>query len=628
MPAQATRRPQIAQAEQLLAVEDLTGGLELRLSASLLKPNQSRLLRNWSLQEPGALVPFPGWAMFSTTSLGSARAQGGQRCYLDTATFTLAAYAGEVYTPSDAGVWGAAVLAGRSTTRPIYFPHDRTLAAVFDGEHIPQKTTNGSTWTQVGIDAPAAAPTLAAVNAGGTLINGNTYEVSYGYQDDALGHTGNESATATQAVATPNLTVRVTVVASTDPQVDKIVVYVRNVTAGETLRRKYAEYANTSTTRDITAATWTSNDEAPSDHTVPIATLKFAVPWKNRWWAPDAVVKNRIYFTQIFEPQSYPAFYYIDIPFERGDEIAAVVAQGDTLMVFGTTSKGFVIIGQTSLDFEVRPALGIQAGAFGARAADAIENGIVHVAAEGVYIYDGASDRLLSYNIDPGWRDLVVHSTATDLAMIAIVYHGLRKELRIGVPLLSPWGEAGEWVLDLNRTRTQEIPAWTSTDRPIGGYIHWNGAEATTGNRGRLFSWNLTTGQLREEATGTDADGADLVCDHEGATHATGGYVARIIDGYVEFQPAGGTFSVEAFVDGSGKGSQSIDIGSSLARYGSAIYGTDTYGSSARRQRPLMFTLSAEGSTVALRARYSGRSTFKYYTYKLTVMPEGRLRGL
>jgi hypothetical protein len=160
------------------------------------------------------------------------------------------------------------------------------------------------------------------------------------------------------------------------------------------------------------------------------------------------------------------------------------VAQGDTLVVFGQSSKPFVIIGQTSLDFEVRPALGAQAGAFGPRAVEVIENGIVHVAAEGVYIFDGSSDRLLSYNIDPGWQDLVQHSTASDLAAIAVVYHGLRKELRIAVPALYPWGTAGEWVLDLNRTRTQEIPAWTSTDRTVGGYIPWDGNEATTATGG------------------------------------------------------------------------------------------------------------------------------------------------
>jgi hypothetical protein len=43
--------------------------------------------------------------------------------------------------------------------------------------------------------APAGAPTAATV-AGGSLINGNTYEFSYSVrQDDALAYEGNEAPT-------------------------------------------------------------------------------------------------------------------------------------------------------------------------------------------------------------------------------------------------------------------------------------------------------------------------------------------------------------------------------------------------------------------------------------------------
>src|SRR5919106_685578 len=133
MPSLKTRKTRIAAVPQLLRVDDLSGGLELRQSPSLLKPSQARLLRNWSLQEPGALVTFPGWASFSSTSLGNRRLQGGQRVYLeDTTPFTVASDNGEVFTPTDAGVWGSAVLTGRSTTTQHYFPHDRSFVANFD----------------------------------------------------------------------------------------------------------------------------------------------------------------------------------------------------------------------------------------------------------------------------------------------------------------------------------------------------------------------------------------------------------------------------------------------------------------------------------------------------------------
>jgi hypothetical protein len=420
----------------------------------------------------------------------------------------------------------------------------------------------------------------------------------------------------------------VAVTASADPQVDSINLYVRDVTAGETVRRKYANVANTTTNRDITANTWTSGDPAPTDHTIPTAALVSAVVWKNRWWGWTG---NRLYFTQIFEPQSWPTLFYIDIPFERGDDIAAVAAQGDTLVVWGQSSQAFLIIGQTSLDFEVRPALGAQAGAFGPRAVCVIENGIVHVTAEGVYIFDGSSDRLLSYNIDPAWRDLVVNTAAATLAKTAVVYHGLRKELRITAPRLYPFGTAGEWVLDLNRTRTQEAPAWTSTDRNTGGYIILDGAEPVSGDRGRLFSWSDTIASLSEEAIGHDADGDDLTCDYEGATHTLGGYVARFIEGYVEVKPAAGTFTLTPYVDSASKGTQSLSIATGLEPYGSpTVYGTVSrlYGGAGRAFVPFMLPITAEGRTLAYRARYAGQAPFTWFTYGTELQPETAVRAM
>jgi hypothetical protein len=74
----------------------------------------------------------------------------------------------------------------------------------------------------------------------------------------------------------------------------------------------------------------------PNDHDLPTAS-SFGVVWKNRWWARDATTTNRIKFTQLFMPQAWPALFYIDIPFERGDAIQALVPLGDALLVFGTT---------------------------------------------------------------------------------------------------------------------------------------------------------------------------------------------------------------------------------------------------------------------------------------------------
>lgn len=615
-------------------VEDLTGGLDQRKAATLLKPSRSRVLRNYSLREPGALIVWPGWLSFSTASLGSGRPQGGQRIYLGSAApFTLAAWNGGVYKPSDAGLWGAAVSSGWSTTTEIFFPYDRDIVAILDGVTAAKKSVDGTTWTGLGIAAPAGAPTSADL-AGGSLVADSVYEFSYAGRDDELMHVGNESATVQHTPTGGNLSVRLTLTKHPDAQVDTLEVYARDTTAGETVRRKVGEIANpggATVTFDVTANSWANATEAPSDHDAP-ELLSFAAVWKNRWWARDAVVKNRIRFTQIFEPQSWPADFTIDIPFERGDDIALIIPLGDTLLVCGQ-SKIFLIIGQTSLDFEVRPSGASQAGALGPRAGDIVEEGMVHASADGIYLFDGASDRLLSNDVDAfaptaiGWRKYITAASAADLARTPVVYHQAAKEVAIGVTNLYPFGTGGEWVLDLNRTRQQEVSAWTTTDRATGGYIKWDGNEPTAGNRGRLFSWSQSIGKLYEERTGTTADGADMVATYTGPTFAMGGKSARVVDGAMEFEPHAGTFGIELLVDTTTFGSQTVDISGATSLYDVATYDVATYDGSGRKRSPLVYPLEAEGLTFSITGTYTGKEAFRWFTYETGIVPEPVGRG-
>lgn len=618
---------------QLIAVEDLSGGLDLRKAATLVEPNRARVLRNWSIREPGALVVYPGWASFSTASLGSGRPQGGQRIYFGTGTpFTLAAWNGGVYKPNDSGVWGAAVSTGWSASNEIFFPYDRDIVAILDGATAAKKSTDGTTWLNFGIAAPAADPTSAAL-AGGSLVSGNVYEFSYSGRDDELLHEGNESGTVQRTPSGGNLSVRLTLTNHGDPQVDTLVVYGRDVTAGETVRRRIGTVANPvgTVTYDVTSNSWSAGAEAPTDHDVP-PLLSFAVVWKNRWWGRHATTKNRVHFTQIFENQSWPDEFTIDIPFERGDSITALLPVGDTLIVFGQ-SKVFLIIGQTSLDFEVRPGLA-QAGALGPRAVDALEEGAIHASAEGIYLFDGGTDRLLSYDVDGfaptavGWRAYVGTAAPSDLEKTPLVYHQASKEVAIGVTALYPFGTPGEWILDLNRTRLQEVPAWTTTDRPVGGYIKWDGNEPVAGNRGKLFSWSQTLGKLFQERTGTTADGADLVASYTGATFTMNRFITSIVDGGVEVEPHGGTFGIELSIDGQSFGSQNVDISGDFSVYGTDVYGTATYGGAGRKYVPLTFPLEAEGITASITGTYTGQEPFRWFTYALGVVPEVAIRGL
>jgi hypothetical protein len=626
-----TRRARIATAYQHLPVIGPSGGVDLRTSPTLLQPTRARTLVNFALSEPGALVVRPGYRAFSTTSLGSSRAQGARRVYLNTAipsaastAFTLVAWGGGVYNISDSGGWVSTTpqLSGLSTSE-IDFVADRDLVAAFDGVSTAIfKSTNGSSWTRFGI-APGASPTLSTLSTGG--LSSGEYEVSYTYKDRDLAYEGNgPTSGSTITLSASSGAINTVIPNSTNPAVDAVVVYARKVTSGETVLRKVSSQAQSggaNSTVIVTSTAWTTNDEIPTDHTLP-PVLSFGCVWKNRWWARSGTVTNRLHFTQLFQPQSWPGTYYIDIPFERGDEIRALVPLGDTLLVIGTT-KIFVILGQTSLDFEVKPTIASQDGAFGFRSAVAIENGVVHVAASGVWIFDGTSDRLLSFDLEPAWRDLVDNASAASLARVSVTYHQRQKELRIAVPRRYPSGTDGEWVLDLNRTRTTQQPAWTSTDRQIGGFIPWDGPEAAAGDRGRLFSYHTSEGRLFEEATGTTANSSNVRAEYEGPGLTMGAYLARWVDVRGEHEPQAGLASLEAVVDGVSMGSQAIPMSATGAVYGTATYGTSVYaGGQNRKQWVKMLPLTASGRTFVLKYVYLGQNAYKLFSYNVGLVPE------
>lgn len=630
-----SKRAEASKAYQLVPVVGPSEGVDLRLAPTELPPSRARSLINFSLEEPGALVVRPGYMQFATVGGGgSGRVQGGQRVYFNTAVpspistiVTIVGYNQNVYTVSDTGLWSGSNLANLSTNE-MYFPNDRDIVAVLDGSTRGWKSTNGSSWTLFGIDPPATGSTLSSKSSGS--LSASEFEINFTYKDRDLGTESNGSTSPSTITLSSTGAIEAQCANSTDAQTDAIIIYARNKTSGETVRRKVSSFAmashtaNSHSTFTITSSGWTTNDEEPTDHDVP-GVYSFATVWKNRWWARDATRTNRLHFSQLFQPQSWPALFYIDIPFDRGDAIQALAPLGDALLVFGAT-KIILIIGQTSLDFEVRPTLASQDGALGPRAVCQLENGIVHAGAAGVWIFDGVTDRLLSFDLLPAWQDLIQNGGDTALRRTAVVYHQKRKELHVAVARRYPSGLPGEWILDMSRSRGTQT-AWTATDRDILGYLPWNGPESQQGNRDRLFTWPSTTGTLFEEVTGTSANSSNMIAQYEGPGLNLGSFRGRWIDLRMEYEPNVGALTEQGVVDGIALPSQSISVGSGLAVYGTAQYGIATYGGSGRRQAYKPRVLSAEGRTYVQKFSYTGTGKFRMFSYHLGIVPETRSRA-
>lgn len=614
----ATTGIRAARVPQQVEVSDLTGGVDVRRSPTLMAPNRARKLLNWSLEEPGALITRAGYTKVSTAAIFAGTPQGGARVYLASTAFTVLAGGGAIYRPDDTWASTGPVYSTISPTNQVFFPFDRDLVMVMDSANRPRFSTNGSTWMLVGIDAPSSAA-VVSTTSGGALSSGE-YAIAYAYKHRGTAHISNVSAESTTYLTASTGAVTAAASPSTDPKVDAYVWYARHKTPdAESILRKVSSGA--ASTFTFTSSNWTQNDEASTNHNVPPA-LSFAVIWKSRWWARDAVVKNRLRFSELFQPQSWPTNYFIDVPFERGDDITGEQPLGDVLIVNGQSGK-FLVIGQTALDFEIRPSQGADSGSFGQRALTRVEQASISASADGVATFDGAADRSLEPDITPAWRDIVQNTASTTLANVAIMHDKQRHEVPIAVPRVYPTAARGEWVLNLDRTQDQNgVPAWTTTDRDVAFYIHWDGNEPTAGNRGRVFFLPSTTGQVYEANRGASANSSNLTAQYEGPTLSFGRRRARVIGTHVEFEPNDGAFSIELVADNVPQGSQSVDIGSGAAVIGTAVIGVDQIAGGGRMQKYITWPIEAYGQTAALNATYIGQQRFRFYSYAHVILPD------
>src|SRR3990167_2626649 len=94
-----SRRALVSNVPQAIPVSDLTGGVDLRRSQTLLDPSRGRTYLNQSLEEPGALVVRHGYTLASSAAIFAGAPQGGGRIYLKNTAFSLVAGGGGLHAP-------------------------------------------------------------------------------------------------------------------------------------------------------------------------------------------------------------------------------------------------------------------------------------------------------------------------------------------------------------------------------------------------------------------------------------------------------------------------------------------------------------------------------------------------
>ena len=166
---------------------------------------------------------------------------------------------------------------------------------VFFGNGTDMRKWDGTTITNWGIVAPAAAPTVATSGTGITAVSGFQYVYTYG--NAGTGHQSSPSGTSLSTGSFTDDQVDVTVVASSDAQVDEIHIY-RTTDGGGGIKFEItgSPFANASTSyADTTADADLSSTVAPEE-TIndPPPAAKGFVWWNNRIWM---FVNNRVWYT-------------------------------------------------------------------------------------------------------------------------------------------------------------------------------------------------------------------------------------------------------------------------------------------------------------------------------------------
>jgi hypothetical protein len=164
-------------------------------------------------------------------------------------------------------------------------------SALFMKPLLPTSTTILDESDQIlDSDFVMTGPTVTAV-AGGSLTNGHVYDVTYAFYcvnyapgGCVGGETYVDARSHTRITASGgNLTLRVSVVASTSSAVNTVRIYARDVTAGEPELRLAATTTNATATTDLTSNNWSGQAIEPyitkrvrvSDAGTPTTTMQF-----------------------------------------------------------------------------------------------------------------------------------------------------------------------------------------------------------------------------------------------------------------------------------------------------------------------------------------------------------------
>lgn len=253
-----------------------------------------------------------------------------------------------------------------------------------NGIDRPQKSTNGTTWYNLGIDKPLAKISTISVATPGNL-NG-TYQWCYTYYNSTDGTESMPNEFSAEVVVTSGKAT-VTLVASTDPQVNKIRLY--RIGGNLLYMTMVVELNNTNQTYEdnIADINVTSISLSSENNGVPQTGLQFLTEFNTMMFGAKGSI---LYFTDIAFPNYWGPFNFIE--FEA--DIAAIGTTVNGLLVF-TKSRTYTITGNTPGGL-TKYLLSSYQGCKTNRSVQSLSGGCIFVSNDGICITDGTQITILS----------------------------------------------------------------------------------------------------------------------------------------------------------------------------------------------------------------------------------------
>lgn len=550
-------------AKGLVALRDIGAGLNLKASRYAVPPNMATRLQNVYLVEDGSLMGRRGTSRWNASPLGSGMILGATRAYFAGSNHWLVNMAGTIYKGDDASKTFSASLSGWNSEALTWFV--QYLGYVYASNGIdPPKKWDGSTWSDMGIAAPTSTLTPSEGVAGDLT---GTYRFKVTFETATI--ESNPSDASVEITVSgkridfsniplgPAGTIRRRIYGF---KVNVSSDYQRALTIDDNVTTSYSGF-------DVDQDAWTI--EPPTDHDPPPTSGWLTVLFKHRLWKASGV---RLWFSQIFLPEAWPPDFWVDVPFDLGDQITALFVLGDVLLIFSDNAI-FYLVGDTPFSFVLKRSFA-QAGCPSPWAIDRVENAVVFLSRFGLYAFDAAQTRPLSDLIEPQFTGIfpdyrLVNYGAARTA--TLVYYDKLKAVVVSFPTVSTPNDTTYWYF-LRRS------GYAQDTRAARQFIVAKGR----GDDGSLYAWDPNDGILRQWDTGYTDDGSPITMVYRTPMLSGENPLGDNVWGYVTLRarPTSSAVSVTVFAaidEGSVTDTFALPLQVGASRYGEAVYGTAVY---------------------------------------------------